>query len=141
MKYIGIKFVDAMPMAANIAEEKGYRVNSNTGDGYEITYEDGYKSWCPKDVFEKHNYTIKNEELAKTCEGMISPDYKERFKAEYIQLKNRYEGLIKMLKAWDNGTLSFTPTCPRDLYDVQIKGMELYLKVLAQRAKIEKVEV
>lgn len=141
MKYIGIKFVDAMPMAANIAEEKGYRVNSNTGDGYEITYEDGYKSWCPKDVFEKHNYTIKNEELAKTCEGMVSPDYKERFKAEYIQLKNRYEGLIKMLKAWDNGTLSFTPTCPRDLYDVQIKGMELYLKVLAQRAKIEKVEV
>ena len=141
MEYIGIKFVDATPMAADVAEEKGYRTNGNKGDGYEVTYDDGYKSWCPKDVFEKHNYTIKNEELAKTCEGMVSPNYKERFKAEYIQLKNRYEGLNKMLKAWDNGTLSFTPTCSRDLYDVQIKGMELYLKVLTQRAKIEKVEV
>lgn len=67
MKYIGIKFVDAAPMTAEVANEKGYRVNNNTGDGYEVTYEDGYKSWCPKDVFEKHNFVIKNEVLAKTC--------------------------------------------------------------------------
>ena len=137
MKYIGIKFVDAVPMTADVAEKKGYRVNGNTGDGYEVTYDDGYKSWCPKDVFEKHNYTIKNEELAKTCEGMVSPDYKERFKAEYVQLKNRLEGLKRMLDAWDDGTLAFTPSCPRDIYDEQIKGMELYLNVLTQRAAIE----
>ena len=141
MKYIGIKFVDAEPMTAADAEKKGYRTNGNTGDGYEVTYDDGYKSWCPKDVFERHNYTIKNEELAKTCEGMVSPDYKERFKAEYVQLKNRLEGLKRMLKAWDDGKLSFTPTCPRTIYDDQVKGMELYFKVLAQRATIEKVEV
>lgn len=78
----------------------------------------------------KHNYTIKNEELAKTCEGMVSPDYKERFKAEYIQLKNRLEGLKRMLDAWDNGKLNFTPTCLRDLYDKQVEGMEMYLNVL-----------
>ena len=137
MKYIGIKFVDAVPMTADVAEKKDYRVNGNTGDGYEVTYDDGYKSWCPKDVFEKHNYTIKNEELAKTCEGMVSPDYKERFKAEYVQLKNRLEGLKRMLDAWDDGTLAFTPSCPRDIYDEQIKGMELYLNVLTQRAAIE----
>lgn len=141
MKYIGIKFVDAIPMTADVAEKKGYRVSDNKGDGYEVTYDDGSKSWCPKEVFEKHNYSIKNEELAKTCEGMVSPDYKERFKAEYLQLKNRLEGLKRMLKAWDDGKLNFTPTCPRDLYDKQIEGMELYLKVLAQRATIEKVEV
>lgn len=138
MKYIGIKFVDAEPMTAADAEKKGYRTNGNTGDGYEVTYDDGYKSWCPKEVFEKHNFSIKNEELAKTCEGMVSPDYKERFKAEYVQLKNRLEGLQRMLKAWDNGTLAFTPTCPRGLYDEQVKGMELYLNVLTQRAAIEK---
>lgn len=141
MKYIGIKFVDAVPMTADVAEKKGYRVSDNKGDGYEVTYDDGYKSWCPKDVFEKHNYSIKNEELAKSCEGMVSPDYKERFKAEYLQLKNRLEGLKRMLKAWDDGTLTFTPTCPRTIYNDQVRGMELYLKVLAQRAEIEKVEV
>lgn len=141
MKYIGIKFVDATPMAADVAEKKGYRVNGNKGDGYEVTYEDGYKSWCPKDVFEKHNYFIKNEELAKTCEGMVSPDYKERFKAEYVQLKNRLYGLQRMIDAWDNDKLNFTPTCPRDLYYEQIAGMKQYLEVLTQRAEIEKVEV
>lgn len=141
MKYIGIKFVDAAPMAADVAEKKGYRVSNNKGDGYEVTYEDGYKSWCPKDVFEKHNYPIKNEELAKTCDGMVSPDYKERFKAEYIQLMNRLEGLRRMLYAWDNGTLAFTPTCPRDLYDKQESAMRLYLIVLKQRAVIEGVEL
>ena len=141
MKYIGIKFVDAVPMTAEEAEEKGYRVNDNNGDGYEVTYENGYKSWCPKDVFEKHNYPIKNEELARTCELMVSPDYKERFKAEYLQLKNRLNGLKHMLNAWDDGKLNFTPTCPRDLYDKQVEGMELYLNVLTQRAAIEKVEL
>lgn len=141
MKYIGIKFVDAAPMAADVAEKKGYRVSNNKGDGYEVTYEDGYKSWCPKDAFEKHNYPIKNEGLAKTCEGMVSPDYKERFKAEYIQLMNRLEGLRRMLYAWDNGTLAFTPTCPRDLYGEQESAMRLYLIVLKQRAVIEGVEL
>ena len=141
MKYIGIKFVDAAPMAADVAEKKGYRVSNNKGDGYEVTYEDGYKSWCPKDVFEKHNYPIKNEELAKTCEGMVSPDYKERFKAEYVQLKNRLEGLRRMLYAWDDGTLAFAPTCPQYLYGEQESAMRLYLIVLKQRAVIEGVEL
>lgn len=141
MKYIGIKFVDAEPMTAEIAEKKGYRVSNNNGDGYEVTYEDGYKSWCPKDVFEKHNYTIKNEELAKTCEGMVSSDYKERFKAEYVQLRNRLEGLKRMLKAWDNGTLDFTPTCPRFIYGRQESDMMLYLNVLEERARIEEIEL
>lgn len=141
MNYIGIKFISAVPMTAEVAEEKGYRVSNNKGDGYEVTYDDGYKSWCPNDVFERHNFIIKNEELAKTCEGMVSPDYKERFKAEYIQLKNRLEGLKRMLDAWDNGTLAFTPTCPRDLYDVQESAMRMYLDVLKRRATIEEVEL
>lgn len=141
MKYIGIKFVDAVPMGAADAEKKGYRTSGNTGDGYEVTYEDGYKSWCPKDVFEKHNYTVKNEELAKTCEGMVSPDYKERFKAEFVQLHNRLEGLKRMVQSWDAGTLTFTPTCPRSIYDEQIAGMQKYLDVLEQRAEMEQVKI
>lgn len=141
MKYISIKFVDAEPMTAEVAEKKGYRVSGNKGDGYEVTYEDGYKSWCPKDVFEKHNFVIKNKELAKTCDGMVSPDYKERFKAEYVQLKNRIEGLKRMIEAWDDGKLTFTPSCTRDLLGEQCTDMELYLKVLLRRAAIEKIEL
>lgn len=34
-----------------------------------------------------------NEVLKKSAELMLSADYKERFLAEYMQLKNRYEGL------------------------------------------------
>lgn len=141
MKYIGIKFVDAVPMTAEVAEKKGYRVSNNKGDGYEVTYDDGYKSWCPKDTFEKHNFVIKNEVLAKTCSMMVSPDYKERFRAELIQLQNRYDGLGRMLHAWSKGTLNFTPTCPRELYDKQLEGMELYFKVLVKRAKMEGVDI
>ena len=138
MKYVEIKFVDAVPMTIQEAEEKYYNLNGYTnGDGYAVSCEDNAKCWYPKDVFDKYNYLVKNEELAMTCKGMVSPDYKERFKAEFVQLKNRLNGLKRMIEAWDNGTLSFTPTCPRDLYDEQIKGMELYLKVLEQRYEIE----
>lgn len=46
-----------------------------------------------------------------------------------------------MLEKWDNGTLEFEPTCPREIYDKQIEGMEKYLDCLADRAEIEKVEL
>lgn len=52
MKAIGVKMVNIVPMSVSMALEHGYKVgNANTNDmGYEITYPDGYKSWCPKDV-------------------------------------------------------------------------------------------
>ena len=141
MKYIGIKTVDAVPMTAEEAVNHGYRIGDNNGDGYEVTYEEGYKSWCPKEVFEKHNHEIKNEELATTAELMVSSDYKRRFIAEYIQLKNRYEGLKNMIRKWDNDELNFTPTCPREIYDVQLAAMQKYLGVLVERAEMENVDI
>ena len=55
-KFIGIKMVEAVPMTAIEAVKKGYRSNVTIDGidipGYEVTYPDGYKSWCPKDVFE-----------------------------------------------------------------------------------------
>lgn len=141
MKYIGIKTVDAVPMTAEEAVNHGYRIGDNNGDGYEVTYEEGYKSWCPKEVFEKHNHEIKNAELAQTARLMVSSDYKERFKAEYIQLKNRYEGLKKMVKKWDAGELDFKPTCPRPMYDIQLDSMKTYLDILEERAELEDVRI
>lgn len=78
-------------------------------------------------------------ELKDTIEMMQSEDYKERFKAEFYQLKIRYEKLKAMLDKWDNGILEFNPTCPRDIYDKQIEGMEIYLDVLKDRAELEGV--
>lgn len=141
MKYIGIKTVDAVPMTAEEAVNHGYRIGDNNGDGYEVTYEEGYKSWCPKEVFEKHNHEIKNKELAATAELMVSSDYKDRFMAEYIQLKNRYEGLKNMIRKWDNDELDFEPTCPRPYYDVQLDAMQRYLGILEERAELENVQI
>ena len=59
-------------------------------------------------------------ELNETIDMMISKDYKERFKAEYYQLKIRYEKLKKMVDKWDKGELNFTPTCDRYLYSYQL---------------------
>ena len=59
-KFIGVKMVEAVPMTASEAINKGYRIGNSIPDaiGYEVTYPDGYKSWCPKDVFEKSNRPI-----------------------------------------------------------------------------------
>lgn len=67
-KFIGVKLVDAVVMTAGKAREKGYRVNQNCIDdaaGYEVTYEGGYKSWSPADVFEKYYYMITDDNASK----------------------------------------------------------------------------
>ena len=79
--------------------------------------------------------------LAETVEMMNSADYKERFKAEYAQLAIRYYGLKNMLEKWDNGTLEFKPTCPRSIYNLQIKAMTDYIAVLEARAVMENVDL
>ena len=63
-KFIGVKMVEAVPMTASEALQKDYRVVQNgtiiapTTEGYEVTYPDGYKSWCPKDVFESSYFGL-----------------------------------------------------------------------------------
>ena len=79
--------------------------------------------------------------LVDTVEMMNSSDYKERFKAEYAQLVIRYYGLRNMLEKWDNGTLDFEPTCPRSIYNLQIKAMTDYIAVLEARAVMENVDL
>jgi hypothetical protein len=79
--------------------------------------------------------------LEETKDLRCSPDYKERFKAEYYQLKIRYEKLKAMCEKWDKGELDFTPTCKRSIYNFQLHHMEGYLTVLEFRAIIEGVEL
>ena len=80
-------------------------------------------------------------ELKCTVSMMNSEDYKERFKAEYYQLVIRYRKLKSMLDKWDRGELDFIPTCPRGIYNIQIKAMTDYIAVLEGRAVMEGVEL
>lgn len=78
-------------------------------------------------------------ELKDTIALMTSGDYKERFKAEYWQLRERLRKLAALLNKWDAGTLDFTPDCPREILDRQIRTMADYIGILGERAAIEGV--
>lgn len=88
-----------------------------------------------------------------TIEGMISPDYKERFKAEYAQTKIRYERLkafnTKIEAAFrtecERPEVKKAPMpphdCPHDLLREQQEVMGHYLHILEVRAVIEGVDL
>ena len=80
-------------------------------------------------------------ELKDTIKMMDNADYKERFKAEYYQLRIRFEKLDIMCGEWDIGELDFIPTCPRSIYDLQLRAMSNYMTALEMRAKIENIEL
>ena len=77
--------------------------------------------------------------LSQTADMMTSSDYKERFKAEYAQVVIRYKKLKNMLDKWDKNELTFTPTCPRSTYNIQIKAMKDYIAILEARAVMEHI--
>lgn len=84
---------------------------------------------------------LKSMELKHTISLMLSSDYKERFIAEYLQLKIRRDKLLAMCEKWDNGKLEFTPTCPREFYDDQLKYMNDYLIILQKRGTAEGIDL
>ena len=85
--------------------------------------------------------TYRATELKDTVSLMCSNDYKERFRAEYAQVAIRYQKLKSMLDKWDEGKLTFRPTCPRGVYNLQIRAMADYIAVLEARAAIENIEL
>ena len=142
-QYIGTKIVKAEPMTrGDYNNYRGWQIPADedpTDEGYLMEYENGHEQWLPKEMFEADYIEYDKNKLPATA--VISTDYKERFKAEYAQLVIRYEGLKGMLKKWDDGTLEFEPTCPRSIYNMQIKAMSEYIAVLEARAAIENVDL
>lgn len=72
---------------------------------------------------------------------MLNEDYKERFKAEYYQVKKRYDKLDAMTVKYEAGTLGFTPSCSLELLKEQKKHMGNYIRCLRIRAEIERIEL
>lgn len=65
-QYIGAKIIKAEPAKAI----KDYGKHKAGEDGYKVAYEDGYKSWSPKDVFEKAYRRIDNMTFGYTIEAL-----------------------------------------------------------------------
>ncbi len=80
-------------------------------------------------------------ELKDTIELMKSTDYKDRFKAEYYQLADRYKKLKVMLEKWNKGELNFTPASPITFWNMQIKAMSDYKTALELRAEAEGIKL
>ena len=80
-------------------------------------------------------------ELKDTIEMMCSSDYKERFRAEYFQLKIRIKGLSNMLNKYKEGTLNFKPTCSFELLNSQLYTMKKYALTLEERAVVENIDL
>ena len=144
-KYVGVKLIEAKPMTrGDYNKYRGWVIpeDENPNDeGYLVKYSDDYVSWSPKGVFDEAYREYEANELPQTALGMISNDYKERFKAEYYQAKIRHDKLRNMLVKNEAGTLGFEPSCPIAVLDDQLYYMNEYLKSLEIRAEIEGIEL
>lgn len=84
-------------------------------------------------------------ELKDTVNKMISANYKDRFIAEYMQTKIRYDKLkyfiYEIETAKERGVEEPKHDCSIDLLKEQQSAMGYYLRVLEKRAMIEKVSL
>lgn len=87
------------------------------------------------------NNIYRPTKLTDTIDLMTSEYYKDRFLAEYYQLKIRRDKLSDMMDRWPRGMLDFQPTCNYSTYEKQIKYMDKYLEILVQRAQKEKISI
>ncbi len=79
--------------------------------------------------------TVQNEK----CIG--EPEYKTRMRAEYREVKSRYNKLHMMIVKYEAGTLDFTPNCKIDILKRQAAAMGEYLYILEIRAEIEDIDL
>jgi hypothetical protein len=80
-------------------------------------------------------------QLDETIEGMLSADYKERFKAEYLQAVIRRDKLEAMLVMYADGTLPFKPNSSIALLKAQTNVLGAYVNILKLRAEQEQIEL
>lgn len=71
-KYLGVKIIEAEPenITGFVTDPDFTVLKPVTKDGYKIVYEDGYTSWCPKDIFEKAYRKIDNLTFGQAIEAM-----------------------------------------------------------------------
>ena len=139
--FIGIKEVDAKPMTrGDYNKYRGWQIPADENpedEGYLVKYSDSYESWSPKEAFDKAYVEYDGTGLLSTIDGMRSPNYKERFKAEIRQLEIRVEKLFAIIEKHRKGKLEFELNCPFEILEGQFILMRNTLGIMRQRAKIE----
>lgn len=126
-KYTGTKTIKACPMPLGEAEkvlgrsiETSAVENREQAAGYLVEYEDGYRSWSPKDVFDKAY--------------RVSETHIDRMNIELQEVQERY---LKGRKFSFTQLFRSLPEEKRKLLKKQLDLMEVYLDVLSRRIELE----
>lgn len=126
-KFTGTKTVKACPMSLGEAEKVlGHRIetsaveNREESEGYLVEYEDGYRSWSPKVVFDKAY--------------RVSETHTDRMMIEQEELEARYLADRKFSFSQEFRSL---PEVKRKLLTRQLDQMEGYLYILSRRIELE----
>lgn len=122
-KYIGTKEVKAQPMNSYAASQKGYKTGKadRIRNGYEVEYEDGYKSWSPAEPFEK---------AYKVAETFL-----DRLLIERDELNERLKKLRQFIES-PKFLETVTDKYQRLLLSKQESRMNEYLEILNERIKL-----
>jgi hypothetical protein len=78
--------------------------------------------------------------LKDTVADMCSDDYRERFRAEYVQLAIRHSRLKKIIDDY-MGDKDITLSCPVHILIKQLDNMRNYMTILEVRAVIEGIDL
>ena len=126
-KYIGTKQIEAEPITRgdawgkHLLREKPSTENFDD-EGYHVRYEDGYKSWSPKDVFEKA-YNVADTPL-------------DRMYIEYNELMDKHNKLVLFLGRKD--AVEIAGENQVGLMELQKIQMHDYLITLKKRIDLMK---
>lgn len=126
-KYTGTKTIKACPMSLGEAEKVlGRKIetsaveNREESEGYLVEYEDGYRSWSPKVVFDKAY--------------RVSETHVDRMNIELQDIQERY---LKGRKFSFTQKFRSLPETKRKLLQKQLDQMEGYLYILSRRIELE----
>lgn len=131
MEILTVKRIQANPMKATEARCNGYGIGDSTlqTQGFEITYEDGYKSWCPCSIIEHNGIPSSDKYFIPEKESNM-PDYINRMHDEFDDLKDKFVKLQEFIKTNEYKQLDL---CRQNYLKLQYTFMEGYLSVLAHR--------
>lgn len=134
--YTTIKQVSATEMSSVEAMAKGYRVNEDSLqiEGYEVIYEDGYKSWCPKEIFNKNSIVSAPEYAYNFFCPNDAPDYLKRMFKEFEDLRVNYVKLQIFISGDKYNTLE---PYEKHMLNLQHKFMDGYMNILGKRIYLE----
>lgn len=120
--YIGTKTIKAEPMAKSEAEKvlnRSITGASGGEDGYLVEYDDGYKSWSPKETFEKAY--------------RVAETFHDRLKLEAEELRERILRLVTFMLSDEFVGLDLKS---QELLTEQVKTMKNYHTILRLRIRI-----